>query len=117
MFLNCFLLDASIEKSPVKIEDSSSNSSVVFEQNDKTIDADLSNLSGRVFLRSLFRSLEIGSGSDQDAIFSILLLFAIKSNKGEVLRLFFLSQKVFFSYFQILAYKAIDRSYQNKLRN
>lgn len=96
MFLNCFLLDASIEKSPVKIEDSSSNSSVVFEQNDKTIDADLSNLSGRVFLRSLFRSLEIGSGSDQDAIFSILLLFAIKSNKGEVLRLFFLSQKVFF---------------------
>ncbi|CAH8625277.1 unnamed protein product [Schistosoma mattheei] len=34
------------------------------------------------FLRSLFRSLEIGSGSDQDAIFSILLLFAIKSNKG-----------------------------------
>ncbi|CAH8634649.1 unnamed protein product [Schistosoma intercalatum] len=87
---------ASIEKSPVKIEDSSSNSSVVFEQNDKTIDADLSNLSGRVFLRSLFRSLEIRSGSDQDAIFSILLLFAIKSNK---------------------AYKAIDRSYQNKLRN
>ncbi|CAH8633650.1 unnamed protein product [Schistosoma intercalatum] len=72
---------ASIEKSPVKIEDSSSNSSVVFEQNDKTIDADLSNLSGRVFLRSLFRSLEIRSGSDQDAIFSILLLFAIKSNK------------------------------------
>ncbi|CAH8660538.1 unnamed protein product [Schistosoma bovis] len=73
---------ASFEKSPVKIEDSSSNSSVVFEQNDKMIDADLSNLSGRVFLRSLFRSLEIGSGSDQDAIFSILLLFAIKSNKG-----------------------------------
>ncbi|CAH8671978.1 unnamed protein product [Schistosoma rodhaini] len=73
---------SSIEKSPVKIEDSSFNSSVVFEQNDKPIDADLSNLSGRVFLRSLFRSLGIGSGSDQDALFSILLLFAIKSNKG-----------------------------------
>ncbi|CAH8677494.1 unnamed protein product [Schistosoma rodhaini] len=73
---------SSIEKSPVKTEDSSFNSSVVFGQNDKPIDADLSNLSGRVFLRSLFRSLEIGSGSDQDALFSILLLFAIKSNKG-----------------------------------
>ncbi|CAH8580309.1 unnamed protein product [Schistosoma turkestanicum] len=76
-------MDASFtEKSPVQIEDSSLNLSGVSTQDDQTVDADLSDLSGRVFLRSLFRSLEIGSGSDQDALFSILLLFAIKSNKG-----------------------------------
>ncbi|KAH8864226.1 Protein CLEC16A like [Schistosoma japonicum] len=90
---SCSYTDSCIDESSfdtsVKSKDSSSSSSLsspklpnISKRNDKKIDSEISNLSGRVFLRSLFRSLEIGSDSDQDALFSILLLIAIKSNKG-----------------------------------
>nr|CDS30310.2 protein clec16a [Hymenolepis microstoma] len=39
-------------------------------------------LAGRPFLRSLFRSLEVGPGTDYDTFFALSLLIAIKRNGG-----------------------------------
>nr|CAH8874162.1 unnamed protein product [Trichobilharzia regenti] len=76
---------SSVNKTSPKVDDLSNDipaDSQSGDQTDKSIEPELSNLSGRVFLRSLFRSLEVGSGSDQDALFSILLLIAMRSNEG-----------------------------------
>lgn len=39
-------------------------------------------LTGRPFLRAVFRSLEVGPGTDYDTFFALSLLIAIKRNGG-----------------------------------
>lgn len=42
-------------------------------------------LNGKPFLRALFRSLEVGPGTDYDTFFALSLLIAIKQNGGKVI--------------------------------
>ncbi|KAA0198673.1 hypothetical protein FBUS_06028 [Fasciolopsis buskii] len=59
-----------------------SNQSEIVEQS-----VDSFNLQGRPFLRALYRSLEVGPGTDYDTLFTLLLLQAIRTNEGSRVRL------------------------------
>lgn len=49
-----------------------------------TDSGDSQGLRGRPFFRRLFRALEVDSGTDYEALLALLLLVAIRSNKGEL---------------------------------
>uniref|UniRef100_A0A183B4T2 CLEC16A_C domain-containing protein n=1 Tax=Echinostoma caproni TaxID=27848 RepID=A0A183B4T2_9TREM len=69
---------------------SQNNKTSLAEQGSKVNSSDMKDeseysfsLQGRPFLRALYRALEVGPGTDYDTLFTLLLLQAIRNNKGE----------------------------------